>query len=104
MLPVIHGICAALLALLGLLFRSGRGAFLIAGYNTASKEEKEKIDEKKLCKYVGKLMLLFAGCFLILMASDVLGKMWLLWLGLTLLFGTVIGGVIYLNTGDRLKK
>lgn len=104
MLLAIHGGCAVLLVILGLVLLSGRGAFLIAGYNTASKEEKEKIDEKKLCKYVGKQMLLFAGCFLILMASDVLGKMWLLWLGLALLFGTVIGGVIYLNTGDRLKK
>lgn len=104
MLLAIHGVCAAVCVLLGLVFRSGKGAFLIAGYNTASREEKAKIDEKKLCKYMGKLMFLFAGCFLVLMASDAFENMWLLWLGLALLFGTVIGGVIYLNTGDRLKK
>ena len=104
MLLAIHGFMAGTLVILGLVFRSGRGSFLIAGYNTASKAEKEKIDEKKLCRYVGKLMFLLAGCFLVIMASDLTGKMWLLWLGLALLFGTAIGGVIYLNTGDRLKK
>ena len=38
---------------LSLLLLSGRGANLIAGYNTASKEEKAKTDEKKLCRVVG---------------------------------------------------
>ena len=38
-------LCAAI----SLLLLSGRGSWLIAGYNTASKKEKEKYDEKKLC-------------------------------------------------------
>ena len=83
---------------------NGKGLFLIAGYNTASKAKKEKIDEKKLCGYMGKLMFAFAGCFLILIASDILGEMWLLWLGLALFFGVGIGGVIYINTGNSLKR
>lgn len=37
-----------------LLFR-GKGKWLIAGYNTMSKEERKKFDEKKLCKAVGNL-------------------------------------------------
>lgn len=37
-----------------LLFR-GKGKWLIAGYNTMSKEERKKFDEKKLCKAVGSL-------------------------------------------------
>ena len=53
---------------------------------------------------MGKLMFAFAGCFLILKASDILGEMWLLWLGLALFFGVGIGGVIYINTGNRLKR
>lgn len=35
----------------------GKGSFLIAGYNTASKEEKERYDEKKLCRVMGLCML-----------------------------------------------
>ncbi len=36
-----------------LFFRKGK--WLIAGYNTMSKEEQKKYDEKKLCKAVGSL-------------------------------------------------
>ena len=104
MLLIIHGVMVGVLTILGILFLNGKGSCLIAGYNTASKAEKEKIDEKKLCKYVGKMMFLLAGSFLVIMASDILGEMWLLWLGLGLFFGIVIGGIIYINTGDRLKK
>ena len=32
---------------------SGHGSWFIAGYNTASKEEKKKYDEKKLCRTMG---------------------------------------------------
>ena len=34
-------------------FTSGHGSWFISGYNTASKEEKEKYDEKKLCRTMG---------------------------------------------------
>lgn len=33
----------------------GKGKWLIAGYNTMSKEERKNFDEKKLCKAVGSL-------------------------------------------------
>lgn len=35
------------------LLLSGCGGWFISGYNTASKEEKEKYDAKKLCRTVG---------------------------------------------------
>ena len=37
-----------ILALMSIVLLTGRGAGLIAGYNTASKSEKSKYDEKKL--------------------------------------------------------
>lgn len=101
---LLDGIFVGLFLILGIVFLRGKGSFLIAGYNTASQSEKEKIDEKKLCRYVGRLMFAFAGCCLILMASELLKKMWLLWLGLILFFVIAIGGVIYINTGNRLQK
>lgn len=104
MLLVIHGIFIILFVILGIVFSKGKGTFLIAGYNTASKAEREKINEKKLCKYMAKLMFLFAGCFLILMASALFDKMWLLALGLFLFFAIAVGGVVYMNTGGRLNK
>ena len=96
MILAIHGAAVVLLLILGVIFLKGKGAFLIAGYNTASKAEKEKIDEKKLCRYMGRLMFALAGCFF--------DKIRLLWLGLGLVFIVSIGGIIYINTGDRVKK
>ena len=40
-------------ALLSILFLSGRGSCLIAGYNTSSKENQSKYDAKKLCRAAG---------------------------------------------------
>ncbi len=51
MLLMIHFIFVALFVILGIIFLCGKGSFLIAGYNTASKVEKEKIDEKQLCRF-----------------------------------------------------
>ena len=104
MILAIHGAAVVLLLILGVIFLKGKGAFLIAGYNTASKAEKEKIDEKKLCRYMGRLMFALAGCFFIIMLSSIFDKIRLLWLGLGLVFIVSIGGIIYINTGDRVKK
>ena len=104
MLLAIHGAVVGALVLLGIIFLKGKGSFLIVGYNTASKAEKEKIDEKKLCTCVGMLMFALAGCFFIVMLSDIFHKMWILWLGLGLVFAVSIGGTIYINTRDRIKK
>jgi hypothetical protein len=104
MLLAVHLIVMAIFVLLGILFLNGKGSFLIAGYNTASPAEKEKIDEKKLCNYTGKLMFALAGCFLIIAASDLFDQIWLLWVGLALFFAVAIGGGIFMNTGNRLKK
>lgn len=41
------------LAIISIIFLTGHGVSLIAGYNTASKEEKEKYNTKKLCHCMG---------------------------------------------------
>ena len=104
MLLTIHLLITASLLVLGLIFRMGKGAFLIAGYNTASRAQKEQIDEKKLCRYMSRLMFVLAGCWLIITACEVFGKIWLLWLGWGLFLISVVFGVIYINTGGRIKK
>lgn len=43
----------ALFVILTIVFLSGHGSEWIAGYNTASKEEKERYDKKKLCRVMG---------------------------------------------------
>ena len=43
----------ALFAALSLLLLLGKGSWLIAGYNTAPREEKLRYDEKRLCRVTG---------------------------------------------------
>ena len=58
-----------LLFVLSAVLLTGRGSFLIAGYNTSSPEEKEKYNAQKLCRTAGVSMLLIlfvtAGLFVI---------------------------------------
>ena len=43
----------AIMAFMSVLLLFGRGSWLIAGYNTASKEDKDKYNQKKLCRVIG---------------------------------------------------
>ncbi len=56
-----------ILALMSIVLLTGHGAGLIAGYNTAGKEEKNKYDEKKLCRVTGAGMSVIA-VFVFIMA------------------------------------
>lgn len=53
-------ICAVILVIMSIALLTGHGAGLIAGYNTSSKEEKDKYDEKKLCRVAGAGMSVIA--------------------------------------------
>ena len=53
-------IVGLLFAVISITLISGHGANLIAGYNTASREEKNRYDAKKLCRVVGIGMALIA--------------------------------------------
>ena len=65
---ILWGVIAILLLITGL-FESGHGSKFISGYNTASKEEKARYDEKKLCRVYGigmgviAILLLITGLF-----------------------------------------
>ena len=56
----------AISMILSIVLISGKGSSLIAGYNTASKEEKAKYDEKKLCRTVGIGMAIISVLILVM--------------------------------------
>lgn len=56
---MLKGLAAVFLIVSVMLF-SGKGSWLIAGYNTSPKEEKEKYDEKKLCRTMGSMCAIIA--------------------------------------------
>lgn len=63
----------AVLVVISILMLSGKGGWLIAGYNTASEEEKNKYDEKKLSRVTGVGMsLITVMVFVMALFEDVL--------------------------------
>jgi cytochrome b561 len=106
-MEIVLFISPLLLAILGLIIRSGKASFLIAGYNTSSKEEKDKYDEKALCRFVGNLLLVLAVIHLAIAIWKVLNFdyfNYVLGIGFTLFIVVTIAAVIYMNTGNRFKK
>ena len=61
---------AVLLGVMGLVILSGKGDNLIAGYNTASKEEREQVNVKRLRLLMGGFMLVLAFMAFILIEEE----------------------------------
>lgn len=93
-----------LFLILAIVFSKGKGAFLIAGYNTLPDKEKEKYNEAELCKFMGKMM--YGICFSILLwiLSDIFEIQILLVIGVVLFVALILFLLIYANTGNRFKK
>jgi hypothetical protein len=96
----------AILLFLGLVIRYFKLSGLIAGYNTASKEEKEKYDEEKLIKYVSNMLLAASAVLLIggFLSIFVNIPIYLISISWGLFFVIILGGVIYMNVGNPVKK
>ena len=63
---IIQIIIALLLFVSGVVVLTGKGDKLIAGYNTASKEEREKVNIKRLRLLTGGLLIVMAPlCFIL---------------------------------------
>lgn len=92
--------------ILGIIIRFFKVSGLIAGYNTMPKSEKGKVDQEKLTRYVGNMLFISATILLLAGLLNLLGivsngVVILSWI-LTVI--VIIGGVIYINTGDRVEK
>ena len=61
---------AVLSGVMGLVILSGKGDNLIAGYNTASKEEREQVNVKRLRLLMGGFMLVLAFMAFILIEEE----------------------------------
>lgn len=53
-------IVVILFLLIGVYMLTGRGSFLIAGYNMMPHEQKQKYNEKRLCRFTGVMMIIAA--------------------------------------------
>ncbi|MGK0576449.1 DUF3784 domain-containing protein [Macrococcus capreoli] len=87
-----------LFALVGIYMLTGRGSFLIAGYNMMPKEEKAKYNEKRMCQFVGLLMLL-TSIFVIIMEYNLLPE----YLTISIYIATTLSAVIIMNVSNVFK-
>lgn len=98
---------AGILIVVGWLVKYRQVTWLISGYNTASKEKKKTYDTEKLTRHFGNFMFLLAIPFLVLaVLSEALRPYSdrITILGFAVLAVMIVGGIVYLNTGNRVKK
>lgn len=96
-----------ILFIIGYFIRFKKASFLISGYNTSPKTEKEKYNEEALCKAVGNLVFLLGFILLIPPIGGSLFPEKLKFLSISTTILTIIVTivtVIYMNTGNRYKS
>ena len=98
---------AAVLVLLGWLIKYKKVTWLISGYNTASKKEKERYDVDKLCMHMGNFIFILAGILLLMAFAGIVFVSetdTVISIGFCILFAVIVAGLVYLNTGKRVLK
>ncbi|MBI0584391.1 MAG: DUF3784 domain-containing protein [Methanomassiliicoccus sp.] len=106
---IVHGlIIATILPLIVIsmyMWKTGKGAMLIAGYNTSPKAVRDSYDSKALAKFVGKILTITLVIMLVALEMLLLNiSTNLFW---ALLSGSMIflfASIIYMNTGKRFLK
>jgi hypothetical protein len=93
-----------IMVIIAIFLLNGKGAFLVAGYNTMSKDKKAKYDEKALCRFVGWLLIAISFSMLLFPAGIYFKITWLTYFGIAVILLGTIGAVIYANTGNRFQK
>ena len=95
---IVHGVLILLFLIMGVLFAKGKGQKLIAGYNTMSEREREKIDETKLLRIMRNGMFVFTGCEVLALIGTLTGVRPLIETGILLLIIAAVAMVILANT------
>ena len=93
-------ILAAIMLIMGIVILVGKGDNLIAGYNTASKEEKSQYHIKRLRGLIGGFLLILAPMMVLLLGKESLVAGFS-FVALTLLLCIVL--VILANTWAKKK-
>jgi len=98
------GAIGLVMIIFSIILLTGRGSFLIAGFNTMSKSEKEKYDAAALSRFIGKIMLQIS-MLTIVVGIEALIEYWWFWVIWSAAFaGIIVFALIYANTGNRFKK
>lgn len=94
-------IIAAILVIMGVLILAGKGDQLIAGYNTASEEEKAQYNVKRLRGLIGGFAIVLAPMLFLLNGEHTMETTWSF---IALVFVLCIVVVILANTWAKKKS
>jgi len=100
MTMIIMLVCAVPLFILGLFIRKGRGLMLLAGYNTMSKEARDKIDKTRLSKIAGNLILRIALSFALMGVAMHFDLTWIFFILMAFFIIDLAVTIIRLNLGS----
>lgn len=98
------GILAIMFMAMAIVLLTGRGAFLIAGYNTMPKKEKERYDSAALCKFFGKILLPIGLATPAIAVGVLCKKSWPVYAYVAFVLGMIVFAIVYVNTANRFKK
>ena len=93
-------IVAAILVIMGIIILIGKGDSLIAGFNTASEEEKAQYNVKRLRGLIGGLLIILAPMMFLLNGENTMTATWSF---CALVFVLCIVVVILANTWAKKK-
>ena len=88
----------------GILLLSGRGAFLIPGFNKLTPEQKSKYNQKALCKFMGIIMMILGGLSLLFGIGLIFEWFWtsvVFIVGISVVF---VFSFIYVNNSKKLRQ
>ncbi|UTH14174.1 DUF3784 domain-containing protein [Macrococcus equipercicus] len=89
---------------LAVMFSMGKGAMLIAGYNTMSKDQQNQYDEKKLCQGMGKFLFVVSAEIIALYLVINFGREWGAYVLFAVIFISTIGFNSYMFRTRAYKK
>ena len=92
----------ALVIALSLILLTGRGSFLVAGYNTMSKAKKARFNAPALCRFVG-LVTLPMGILLPLLLIESI-RDWYAWFYTAFVCVLAAIAIVYANVSSRFKR
>lgn len=101
---LILSIVLAPMLIIAILLINGKGADLIAGYNTMSKEEKATYNEKELCRATGWFLILICLSVLTIPLGDFFNAVWMTYFGIALVLVMTLVFIIYINTSKRIRS
>lgn len=101
---IIAGCVIGVILILGIVLFSGRGTWLIAGFNMLPRKERERYDQRALCRFMGKFLFVTAGAVTLICASKIWPGYGFFTIGLTILLSAVVFVLLWINTGDRFLR